>query len=120
MVDSQGGGQDETAGQVVHHRDDYIRWHICHITNRLKFRNPKVWSLLVFGDQAINYMTQVLVIVEWGTQHWKVGEQNLMPIIPSWMRTVQKVQSSVTVHGKFPLPAAAVSYQDIHLSSHES
>ena len=68
--------------EVVKNAQSYIRRHATVIFHTLSSDHEAVKCLLAFGDQAQKFAAEVLAIIEWGTQHWKLQETFPVPVIP--------------------------------------
>ena len=68
--------------EVVKNAQSYIRRRATIIFHTLSPDHEAVKCLLVFGDQAQKFAAEMLAIIEWGTQHWKLQETFLVPVIP--------------------------------------
>ena len=71
--------------------------------------------LSVFGDQAQKFAAEMLAIVEWGTQHWKLQESFPVPVVPKWLRTLEFIQTTMPVWGELPLVPPDTHYEDIRM-----
>ena len=77
---------------------------------------PRPWScqvFVVFGDQAQKFAAEVLTIIEWGTQHWKLQETFPVPVIPRWLRTPEFTQTMTPLRGELPLMPTGGHIEDI-------
>ena len=101
--------------EVVKHAQNYIprRAHAIHRT--LSPDHEAVKCLSAFGDQAQKFSAEILAIVEWGTQHWKLQESSLVPVVPKWLRMLKFVQTTTPVWGELPLVPPGAHYEDIHV-----
>ena len=73
--------------EVIKNVQSYIRRCATIIFRTLSPYHEAVKCLSAFGDQAQKFAVEVLAIIEWGTQHWKLQETFLVPVIPRWLRT---------------------------------
>ena len=80
--------------EVVKNAQSYIRRHATVIFRTLSPDHEAVKCLSAFGDQAQKFATEVLAIIEWGTQHWKLQEAFPVPVIPRWLRTPEFTQTT--------------------------
>ena len=71
--------------EVVKNAQSYIRRHATVIFHTLGPDHEAVKCLLALSDQAQKFAAEVLAIVEWGTQHWKLQEIFPVPVIPRWL-----------------------------------
>ena len=58
--------------EVVKNAQSYIRRSATIIFGTLSPDHEAVKCLSAFGDQAQKFAVEVLTIIEWGTQHWKL------------------------------------------------
>ena len=68
--------------EVVKNAQSYIRRHATVIFRTLSPDHEAVKCLSAFRDQAQKFAAEVLAIIEWGTQHWKLQETFPVPVIP--------------------------------------
>ena len=78
--------------EVVKNAQSYIRRRATVIFHTLSPDHEAVKCLSAFGDQAQKFAAEVLAIIEWGTQHWKLQETFPVPVIPRWLRTPEFTQ----------------------------
>ena len=71
--------------EVVKNAKSYIRRRATVIFRTLSPDHEAVKCLSAFGDQAQKFAAEVLAIIEWGTQHWKLQETFPVPVIPRWL-----------------------------------
>ena len=69
-------------GEVIKNAQSYIRRCATIIFRTLSPDHEAVKCLSAFGDQAEKFAAEVLAIIEWGTQHWKLQEAFPVPVIP--------------------------------------
>ena len=81
--------------EVVKHAQSYIRRHTLAIGCTLTLDHEAVKCLSAFGDQAQKFAAEILATIEWGTQHWKLQESFLEPLVPKWLRTLEYVQTTM-------------------------
>ena len=74
-----------------------------------------VKCLSAFGDQAQKFAAEVLTIIEWGTQHWKLQETFPVPVIPRWLRTPEFTQTMTPLRGELPLMPMGGHIEDIRV-----
>ena len=101
--------------EVVKYPQNYIRRRVPAIFRTLGPDHEAVKSLSAFGDQARKFAAEILAIVEWGTQHWKLEESFPVPVVPKWLRTLKYVQTTMPVHGELPLVPPGAHYEDIRV-----
>ena len=80
-----------------------IRRHAPAIGHTLGPDHEAVKCLSAFGDQAQKFAAEILAIVEWGTQQWKLQESFLVPVVPKWLCTLEFIQTTMPVWGELPL-----------------
>ena len=68
--------------EVVRNAQSYIRGCATVICRTLSPNHKAVKCLSAFDDQAQKFAVEVLTTIEWGTQHWKLQESFLVPVIP--------------------------------------
>ena len=68
--------------EVVKNAQSYIRRRATIIFRTLSPDHEAVKCLSAFGDQAQKFAAEVLTIIEWGTQHWKLQETFPVPVNP--------------------------------------
>ena len=71
--------------EVVKNAQSYIRRRAAVIFRTLGPDHEAVKCLSAFGDQAQKFAAEVLAIIEWGTQHWKLQETFPVPVISRWL-----------------------------------
>ena len=103
--------------EVTNHAHEYIRHRTIGITKGLTNRDPEVRSLLTFGDDAIHYTAKVLATIGRGTQHWKMGEANPLPIIPTWLWTIKAMQNMIPIRVELSCPPPGMNLEDIWVCS---
>ena len=95
--------------------------YICGCTKLITYTLTKsdlvVQCLLAFGTSALLYAVEILVTIEWGTQHWKMEEPFPVPPVPKWLCTPQLMQSMMPLRGELPLPLPGVHMTDILVRS---
>ena len=101
--------------EVVKCPQSYFRRHAQAIICTLGPYHEAVKCLSAFGDQAQKFTAKILDIVEWGTQHWKLKESFLVPVVPKWLRTLEFIQTTMPVQGELPLVPLGTHYEDILL-----
>ena len=101
--------------EVVKNTQSYIRRHATVIFHTLGPDHEAVKCLLAFGDQAQKFAAEVLTIIEWDTQHWKLQETFPVPVIPRWLRTPEFTQTMTLLRGELPLIPTAGHFEDIRV-----
>ena len=89
--------------EVVKNAQSYIRRRSTIIFHTLSPDHEAVKCLSAFGDQAQKFAVEVLTIIEWDTQHWKLQETFPVPVIPRWLRTPEFTQTTTLLRGELPL-----------------
>ena len=85
------------------------------IFRTLSPNHEAVKCLSAFGDQAQKFAVEVLAIIEWGTQHWKLQETFPVPVIPRWLRTPEFTQTTTPLRGELPLMPMGGHIEDIRV-----
>ena len=101
--------------EVVKNAQSYIRRCATIIFCTLGPDHEAVKCLLAFGDQAQKFAAEVLAIIEWGTQHWKLQETFSVPVIPRWLRTPEFTQTTTPLRGELPLMPMGGHIEDIRV-----
>ena len=101
--------------EVVKNAQSYIRRHATIIFRTLSPNHEAVKCLSAFGDQAQKFAVEVLAIIEWGTQHWKLQETFQVPVIPRWLRTPEFTQTMTPLRGELPLMPTGGHIEDIRV-----
>ena len=101
--------------EVVNNAQSYIRRRAAVIFCTLSSDHEAVKCLSAFGDQAQKFAAEVLAIIEWGTQHWKLQEAFPVHVIPRWLRTPVFTQTTAPLRGELPLMPASGHFEDIRL-----
>ena len=101
--------------EVIKNAQSYIRRHATVIFCTLSPDHEAVKCLSAFGDQAQKFAAEVLAIIEWGTQHWKLQETFPVPVIPRWLRTPESTQTTTPPRGELPLMPMGGHFEDIHV-----
>ena len=101
--------------EVVKNAQSYIRRHATVIFCTLSPDHEAVKCLSVFCDQAQKFAAEVLTIIEWGTQHWKLQETFPVPVIPRWFGTPEFTQNTTPLRGELPLMPTGSHFEDIHM-----
>ena len=101
--------------EVVKNAQSYIRRHATVIFRTLSPDHEAVKCLSEFGDQAQKFAAEVLAIIEWGTQHWKLQESFPVPVIPRWLRTPEFTQTTTPLRGELPLMPMGGHFEDIRM-----
>ena len=101
--------------EVVKNAQSYIRRHATIIFCTLSPDHEAVKCLLAFSNQAQKFAVEVLTIIEWGTQHWKLQETFPVPVIPRWLRMPEFTQTTTPLRGERPLMPTGGHFEDICL-----
>ena len=101
--------------EVVKNAQSYIRRRATVIFCTLSPDHEAVKCLSAFGDQAQKFAAEVLAIIEWGTQHWKLQETFPVPVIPRWLRTPEFTQTTTPLRGELPLMPTGGHIEDIRV-----
>ena len=101
--------------EVVKNAQSYIRRRATIIFRTLSPDHEAVECLSVFGDQAQKFAVEVLAIIEWGTQHWKLQETFPVPMIPRWLRMPEFTQTTTPLRGELPLMPMGGHIEDIRV-----
>ena len=99
--------------EVVKHPQSYIRRCAQAIGHTLALDHEAVKCLSAFGDQAQKFAAEILAIIEWGIQHWKLQESFPVPVVPKWLRTLEFIQTTMPMWGELPLVPPGAHYEDI-------
>ena len=99
--------------EVVKNSQSYIRRRAIVIFRTLSPDHEAVKCLSAFSDQAQKFAAEVLAIIEWGTQHWKLQETFPVPMIPRWLRTPEFTQTMTPLRGELPLMPTGGHIEDI-------
>ena len=89
--------------KVIKNAQSYIRRQATVNFRTLSPDHEAVKCLSAFGDQAPKFAAEVLAIIEWGTQHWKLQETFPVPVIPRWLQTPKFTQTTTLLRGELPL-----------------
>ena len=90
--------------EVVKNTQSYIRRQAIVIFRTLSPDHEAVKCLSAFGDQAQKFAAEVLAIIEWGTQHWKLQETFPVP---------EFTQTMTPLRGELPLMPTSSHIKDI-------
>ena len=101
--------------KVIKNAQSYIRRRATVIFRPLSPDHEAVKCLSAFGDQAQKFAAEVLAIIEWGTQHWKLQETFLVPVIPRWLQTPEFTQTKTLLRGELPLMPTGCHFEDIRV-----
>ena len=101
--------------EVVKHPQGYIRRRATAIYRTLGPDHEAVQCLSAFGDQAQKFAAEILAIIEWGTQHWKLQESFPVPVVPKWLRTLEFVQTMMPMCGELPIVPPGTHDKDIRV-----
>ena len=99
--------------EVVKNAQSYIRRRATIIFRTLSPDHEAVKCLSAFGDQAQKFAAEVLAIIEWGTQHWKLQETFPVPLIPRWLWMPEFTQTTTPLRGELPLIPMGGHIEDI-------
>ena len=99
--------------EVVKNAQSYIRRHATVIFRPLSPDHEAVKCLSAFGDQAQKFAVEVLAIIEWGTQHWKLQETFPVPVIPRWLGMPEFTQTTTPLRRDLPLMPTGGHIEDI-------
>ena len=91
--------------KVMNNAQSYIRRCATVISQTLSPDHEAVKCLSAFGNQAQKFAAEVLAIVQWGTQHWKLHATFPVPVIPRSLQTPLKVSCL-----SCPRPATSRTY----------
>ena len=98
--------------EVIKNAQSYIRRRATVIFRTLSPDHEAVKCLSAFGDQAQKFAAEVLPTIEWGTQHWKLQETFLVPVIPKWG---EFTQTTTPLRGELPLMPTGGHFEDIRV-----
>ena len=101
--------------EVVKNAQSYIRRRATIIFRTLSPDHEAVKCLSAFSDQAQKFAAEVLAIIEWGTQHWKLQETFPVPVIPRWLRTPEFTQTTTPLRGELLLMPTGGHIEDIRV-----
>ena len=101
--------------EVVQNPQLYIGRRTTIIQRTLGPDHAAIKCLSAFGDQAQKFAAEILAIIEWGTQHWKLQEPFPIPVVPWWLRTPVFTQTTTPLRGELPLMPTAGHLEDIRL-----
>ena len=85
--------------EVVKHAQSYIQGHAMAICRSLALDHEAVKCLLAFGDKAQKFAAEILAMIEWGTQHWKLQEPFPVPLVPRWLCMPEFMQTMMPIRG---------------------
>ena len=85
---------------------------ICH---SLAPDHKAVKCLSVFGGKAQKFAAEILAMIEWGTQHWKLQEPFPVPLVPRWLCTPEFMQTMMLIRGELPLIPTGAHFKDIRV-----
>ena len=77
----------------------YIRGHGKNIAYTLTCQDEMVKCLLAFRTGALQYMVEILAIIEWGMQHRKMEEPFPVPPMPKWLCMPRLTQTTMPPGG---------------------
>ena len=86
-------------------------------THTLAPDHEAVKCLVAFGENALKYAAEVLAMIEWGTQHWKLQESFPVLPVPRWLRTPELIQTMMPLRGELPLIPSGAHLEDIRIHS---
>ena len=101
--------------KVVKNAQSYIRRCATIIFCTLSPDHEAVKCLSAFGDQSQKFAAEVLAIIEWGTQHWKLQETFPVPVISRWLQTPEFTQTMTPLRGELLLMPMGGHIEDIHM-----
>ena len=101
--------------EVIKNAQSYIRRRATVIFHTLSPNHEAVKCLSAFGNQAQKFAAEVLAIIEWGTQHWKLQETFPVPVIPRWLQTPEFTQTTTPLRGELPLMPMGGHFEDIRM-----
>ena len=101
--------------EVLKNAQSYIRRHAAVIFRTLSPDHEAVKCLSAFGDQAQKFAAEVLAIIEWGIQHWKLQETFPVPVIPRWLRMPEFTQTTTPLRGELPFMPTGGHFEDIRV-----
>ena len=101
--------------EVVKHAQSYIRGRAMAICCSLAPDHEAVKCLSVFGGKAQKFAAEILAMMEWGTQHWKLQEPFPVPLVPRWLRMPKFVQTMMPIRGELPLIPTGTHFEDIRV-----
>ena len=99
--------------EVTKQLQGYVQRHAKHIVCSLTPDHEAV----AFGENALKYTTEVLVTIEWGTQHWKLQESFPVPYVLRWLWTPELMQTTTPLRGELPLIPSGAHLEDIRIHS---
>ena len=99
--------------EVIKNPQSYIGRHTTIIHRTLGPDHVAVKCLSAFGDQAQKFAAEILAVIEWGTQHWKLQESFPVPVVPRWLRMPVFTQTTTPLRGELPLMLTAGHFEDI-------
>ena len=85
------------------------------ISHSLVLDNKAVKCLLAFGEKAQKFAAEILAMIEWGTQHWKLQELFPVPLVPRWLCTHKFMQTMMPMRGELPLIPTGAHFEDIRV-----
>ena len=97
------------------HAQSYIRGCTMAICCSLALDHKAVKCLSVFGGKAQKFAAEILAMIEWGTQHWKLQEPFLVPLVPRWLHTPKLMQTMMLIRGELPLIPTGTDFKDIRV-----
>ena len=128
---TRGGGHAEhpaasnnELSKFIKLKEEVVKWPQSYIWGRatligrtLAPNHEAVQCLLAFGENALKYAAEVLAIIEWGTQHWKLQEPFPVPQVPRWLCMPEMIQTMMPLRGELPLIPWDAHLEDIHVRS---
>ena len=76
-----------------------------------------VKCLLAFGENALKYAAEILAMIEWVTQHWKLQEPFPVAPVPRWLHLPEMIQTTMPMRGELPLIPPGTHLEDIRVCS---
>ena len=95
----------------------YIQRRAKHIIRTLTADHKAVKCLVAFGENAMKNATEILAMVDWGTQYWKLQESFPVPPVPRWLWTLELVQTTMPLREELPLIPSGPHLEDICIRS---
>ena len=103
--------------EVVKQPQGYVQRCDKHIIHSLTPNHEAVKCLVAIGENAMKYATEILAMMEWGTQHWKLQESFLVPPVLRWLWMPELMQTMVPLRGELPLIPSGTHLKDIYIRS---
>ena len=103
--------------EVTKRPQGYIQRRVKHIARSLTPDHEVVKCLVAFIENALKYAAEVLAIIEWGTQHWKLQKSFPVPHVLRWLQTLELIQRMMPLRGELPLIPSGAHLEDIRIRS---